>query len=241
MRIDRLDGIRAIAVFMVLLFHGGGLAVGWMGVDLFFVLSGFLITGILRKTRYNQDYWSRFYIRRAARILPPVLMLVLCYYLFTKPPLLTLLGYTLFAGNLMNFTKYGRSILAPLWSLAVEEHFYLFWPVLILLFNRRKLVIGLAALLIGEPVLRAVLTPHMATYQPFYYLSPFRLDSLAAGSLLALLTEDGVPLLVQRWAGWTTLFSVSTLYALLKFLPDFAPRANSVIFNSIGYSAVSGT
>jgi hypothetical protein len=70
MRIDRSDGIRAVVILMVLLLHRGSLTFGWTGVDLFFVLSGFLITGILRKTRTHQDYWSGFYSRRAARILP---------------------------------------------------------------------------------------------------------------------------------------------------------------------------
>src|SRR6266481_5061394 len=125
MRIDRLDGIRAVAILMVLLFHRGSLAFGWTGVELFFVLSGFLITGILRKMRTHERYWSRFYSRRAARILPPVLLLMLLYSLAAKPPLPTILGYTLFAGNVMNRTAYGRSILGSLWSLAVEEHFYL--------------------------------------------------------------------------------------------------------------------
>jgi peptidoglycan/LPS O-acetylase OafA/YrhL len=226
---------------MVLLFHRGQLSQGWTGVDLFFVLSGFLITGILRKARTHERYWSRFYIRRTARILPAVLLLLLFYSLVTKPPLLTILGYTLFAGNFMGFTSYGRPMLASLWSLAVEEHFYLLWPLIVLLFDRRKLLIGLAALLVAEPVLRAILTPHMATYQPFYYLTPFRIDSLATGSLLALLTEDEVKIPFQRWAGWAALFLASTLLILHRSLPYFGRHTNSALFNSIGYSLVSGT
>jgi peptidoglycan/LPS O-acetylase OafA/YrhL len=241
MRIDRLDGIRAIAILTVLLFHRGNFVYGWTGVDLFFVLSGFLITGILRKTRANNDYWSCFYIRRAARILPPLLLLLLFYSLVTKPPLLTILAYTLFAGNFIGFTSYGRSILGALWSLAVEEHFYLVWPLLILLFDRRRLAIGLTALLIAEPVLRAILTPHMTTYQTFYYLTPFRIDSLAAGSLLALMTEGGVQIPFQRWAGWLALFLASTLVILHRSLPYFGRHTNSALFNSLGYSLVSGT
>jgi peptidoglycan/LPS O-acetylase OafA/YrhL len=104
MRIDRLDGVRAVAILMVLFFHRGYFAYGWTGVDLFFILSGFLITGALRKTRANPDYWSRFYMRRAARILPPVLLLMLLYSLAVKPHLPTIIGYTLFAGNLMSYT-----------------------------------------------------------------------------------------------------------------------------------------
>jgi peptidoglycan/LPS O-acetylase OafA/YrhL len=241
MRIDRLDGIRAIAILLVLLFHRGFLSQGWMGVDLFFVLSGFLITGILRKTRTQERYWLRFYTRRAARILPPVLMLMLLYTLAAKPPLPTILGYTLFAGNVMNRTAYGRSMLGSLWSLAVEEHFYLFWPVIVLLFDRRRLIIGLAALLVAEPVVRAVMTPYMATYEPFYYLTPFRLDSLAAGSLLALLMEGDVTLPAQRLAGWIGALLASTGFIIHALVPSFVRHSNNAIFNSLGYSLVSAT
>jgi peptidoglycan/LPS O-acetylase OafA/YrhL len=241
LRIDRLDGIRAIAILMVLLFHQGNFSLGWTGVDLFFVLSGFLITGILRKARTDDNYWLRFYSRRAARVLPPIVMLLAIYSVVAKPPLLTILGYSLFAGNIMNFTAYGRSVLAPLWSLAVEEHFYLFWPVIVLLFDRQKLIVGLAALLVAEPILRALLTSHMATYEPFYYLTPFRIDSLAAGSLLALLTESGATLPVQRLAGWIALLPASALFILRVLIPSFNRHSNDVIFNSLGYSLVSLT
>jgi peptidoglycan/LPS O-acetylase OafA/YrhL len=241
LRIDRLDGIRAIAILMVLLFHRGYLSQGWTGVDLFFVLSGFLITGILRKTRTDERYWTRFYSRRAARILPPVLLLMIVYSLAAKPPLPTILGYTLFAGNYMSRTVYGRSVLGSLWSLAVEEHFYLLWPLIVLLFNRRWLIIGLAALLVAEPALRAVLTPHVATYESFYYLTPFRLDGLAAGSLLALLTEGDVTVPAQRLAGWIGALLASTLFIIHALVPSFVRHTNSAIFNSLGYSLVSAT
>jgi peptidoglycan/LPS O-acetylase OafA/YrhL len=240
MRIDRLDGIRAVAIFMVLLFHQRSFAFGWTGVDLFFVLSGFLITGILRRTRTNQNYWSRFYSRRAARILPPVLLLMFVYCLAAKPQLPTILGYTLFAGNVMNRTVYGKSVLAPLWSLAVEEHFYLVWPIVVLMFDRRKLIIGLVALLVAEPILRAALTPFTASNEPFYFLTPFRMDSLAAGSLLALLTEGDVAIPV-RWAGWYALILASSLWVLHHSIPSFGRHGNSVGFNSLGYSLVSAT
>src|ERR1700691_4147019 len=72
--IDSLDGIRGIAVLMVLFRHAGCFYTGWAGVDIFFVLSGFLITGILRTSRLEPFYWRRFYIKRATRILPPLLL-----------------------------------------------------------------------------------------------------------------------------------------------------------------------
>jgi peptidoglycan/LPS O-acetylase OafA/YrhL len=240
-RIDRLDGLRAIAILMVLLFHEGYLSQGWAGVDLFFVLSGFLITGTLRKTRTNQNYWSRFYWRRAARILPPVLLLMFVYSLAVKPKIQTILGYTLFAGNIMNRTLYGRTILAPLWSLAVEEHFYILLPVVILMFNRRKLIIGLIALLVAEPILRGALTPFAASWETYYYLTPVRMDGLAAGSLLALLTEDGANRSIQQVAGWVAIFLASTLSLINHLDHSFVRHSNGVAFNSIGYSLVTAT
>jgi peptidoglycan/LPS O-acetylase OafA/YrhL len=233
-RIDRLDGIRAVAILLVILFHlGNHVPYGWAGVQLFFVLSGYLITGILRKTKTQSDYWSRFYKRRAARILPPMLLLICLYMVFTKGwKVPTILGYTFFAGNFMDLTRYGKAVLAPLWSLAVEEHFYLLWPLAVLLLSKRRLVTLLAAILIAEPILRALATPYFATFHAIYSLTPFQLDSIAAGSLLALLTEGGVVLPGQRRAGWLVL----VLLPGLAFCTVPYRDANSVTFNAFGYS-----
>jgi len=93
--IVQLDGLRGVAVFMVLLLHHQLLDIGWMGVDLFFVLSGLLITRILRKESNKPNYWRNFYIKRATRILPPFLLLIgivaLCV---SQTSLVGLLGYT---------------------------------------------------------------------------------------------------------------------------------------------------
>jgi peptidoglycan/LPS O-acetylase OafA/YrhL len=78
MRIERLDGLRALAILMVVALHSDHLGIwfGYSGVDLFFVISGYFITGMLRRTRTTTVYWSRFYIPRIARILPPVALLM---------------------------------------------------------------------------------------------------------------------------------------------------------------------
>ena len=106
MRIDSLDGLRGVAILAVLLYHHDLFDNGWMGVDIFFVLSGFLITGILRKESKDKFYWKRFYIQRATRILPPALLIVLLACLLApgaKP--LVCLGYLLTLGGVIDLQK----------------------------------------------------------------------------------------------------------------------------------------
>lgn len=187
-RIVQLDGLRAIAVLAVFAQHALKAPL-WMGVDLFFVLSGFLITGILleRKAR-QQSYFSYFYARRVRRILPPYLLLMLV------SSLLFGLGwaqhwewYAFFATNIADaLGQSGHDSLNVLWSLAVEEQFYIFWPFVILLLPERVVGYVAAALIVLVPVLRAVATPWFDSFWPIYYLTPFRMDLLAAGALLAV-------------------------------------------------------
>ena len=187
-RIVQLDGLRAIAVLAVFAQHALRAPL-WMGVDLFFVLSGFLITGILleRKSR-GQSYFSYFYARRVRRILPPyVLLMIVSSLLFGLAWAKHWPYYTFFATNIADaLNESGHDSLNILWSLAVEEQFYLFWPFVILLVPTRALGIVAAALIVVVPVLRAIATPWFPTYWPIYYLTPFRMDLLAAGALLAV-------------------------------------------------------
>ena len=198
-----LDSVRGIAVMMVLFLHGmarplgarlsapGDFLVticqhGGAGVNLFFVLSGFLITGILLDSRETPDYYRRFYTRRALRILPA-------------------LGATLlllFAGGWINwrFALVSMAFLAnsapllgvplqygPLWSLAVEEHFYLFWPTLIRRISIRFQSILMLCIIVATPLLRAITFAHVQeaySGRPLY--TWFNLDGLAMGALLAI-------------------------------------------------------
>src|ERR1700753_580321 len=105
-RIPQLDGLRAIAVILVFMFHHGLVRSGWIGVDIFFVLSGFLITGILRRDTGNPKYWSSFYAKRVTRILPPLLAVVIVVLLAEPHFKLGSLGYLLFASNIVELTPY---------------------------------------------------------------------------------------------------------------------------------------
>src|SRR5215469_5312278 len=152
-RIVQLDGLRAFAVLAVFAQHALRAPL-WMGVDLFFVLSGFLITGILleRKAR-GQSYFSYFYARRVRRILPPYLLLMLVSSLVFG------LGwaqhwewYAFFATNIADaLGQSGHDSLNVLWSLAVEEQFYIVWPFVILLVPRRLLAVVAVALVLIVP------------------------------------------------------------------------------------------
>jgi peptidoglycan/LPS O-acetylase OafA/YrhL len=143
-----LDTLRGIAVLGVLFLHGfswrygnlhftGAARVfmlltqpGWIGVNLFFVLSGFLISGILLDSKDHPHYYRRFYMRRVLRILPAYyLLLVLLAVLHQATP--AFLGLSFFyLANLTNFFGVAMDY-GPLWSLAVEEHFYIVWPAIV--------------------------------------------------------------------------------------------------------------
>jgi peptidoglycan/LPS O-acetylase OafA/YrhL len=205
-RIPELDGIRSIAIWMVLLLHvvtgfpnpPGALAsmprpvsliLGhrWLGVDLFFMLSGFLITGILLDTKDRPFYFKNFYVRRFLRIMPlyfaVVLVWSLCYRGHAKYFLLS----SVFGANLSPLLHAGaRHGPGVLWSLAVEEHFYLLWPAIVYWLDRRKLLLVCAALIIGCPILRGIFVARGMDPEVVYVLTWFRLDGLAAGAAIAI-------------------------------------------------------
>ncbi|MBL8748679.1 MAG: acyltransferase [Planctomycetes bacterium] len=206
-RVEALDGVRGIAILAVVLMHCAmfgmvrpdiathwltrTLQLGWIGVDLFFVLSGFLITGILVRTKERPHYFRNFYARRALRIFP-LYYVVITLLLFVLPRAATTVAekipYYLYVQNFAwlwpGETNHdvARTIT---WSLAVEEQFYLVWPAVVWLASRRWLVRVCVAMVVGAIALRFVLLGAGAS--SVYFLTPCRFDGLAAGALLALL------------------------------------------------------
>jgi peptidoglycan/LPS O-acetylase OafA/YrhL len=243
----QLDGLRALALFMVLLIHHGLLRSGWAGVDIFFVLSGFLITGILRRDSETPLYWKGFYIKRAARILPPFLILFVVSLLSVGTFKATYLGYLLFAGNILQLTPDRLPLLGPLWSLAIEEHFYFLWPFAVKSMRRESLIRLSAAIVVLSPFVRMVGTITFRHWgiantgwdNPIFLLTPFRVDGLAAGSALALLTEQGRrPAFLLRWSGTATI-GAATLFLTLELLDkSFRRTTDNILFNGFGYSLV---
>jgi peptidoglycan/LPS O-acetylase OafA/YrhL len=238
-RIVQLDGLRAIAVLAVFAQHALKAPL-WMGVDLFFVLSGFLITGILleRKAR-QQSYFGYFYARRARRILPPYLLLMaVSSLLFGFGWAKHWEWYAFFATNIGDaLGQSGHDSLNVLWSLAVEEQFYIVWPFVILLLPERVLAWVAAALIVAVPVLRAVATPWFDSFWPIYYLTPFRMDLLSAGALLAVAVRRN-PNALQPFRPLALLGCVAAL-AVLAWLHLHYPRfraENTPLSNAALYS-----
>ncbi|WP_260740323.1 acyltransferase family protein [Tunturiibacter lichenicola] len=241
MRIARLDGIRGLAIVMVLLHHHELLNTGWTGVDLFFVLSGFLITGILLKSKNDDNYWSNFYRKRVFRILPPLIPLLIVGIL-CSPHISpwAAAGYIFFLGNVVNATGHAAYMLFNVWSLAVEEHFYLLWPIAVLYLTRKRLAIVACAVLLLDPLLRVLFTPHVPAVA-IYVLTPFRLDGLAAGSLLALFISHEKTIAILKPTSFWACATAFVIYVGVHWsLGDaFSYPENHRLFNGIGYSLIA--
>jgi peptidoglycan/LPS O-acetylase OafA/YrhL len=239
-----LDGLRAIAVLMVMVHHTTAfLDIGWVGVHLFFVLSGFLITGVLWRERDDAFYWGPFYLKRATRILPPLLpFFIVCILTIPINWKTTGLAYILFGANVvLSRPNVPATALSVLWSLAVEEHFYLVWPFAVRYLSRRTLMRVLAAIIVMEPVARGLATHHVWSFRPIYQLTFFQLDGLAAGALLALLLqEEQWAAWLQRYAGWLAASS-AFVFVAWSLHPPFMREHNSTLFNTFGYTLIIST
>jgi peptidoglycan/LPS O-acetylase OafA/YrhL len=253
-----LDGVRGIAVLAVFLFHYGGGATspnillravgtikqfGWSGVDLFFVLSGFLITGILFDTRNEKGYFSKFYARRALRLFP--LLLGITLILIALTPLLHLqwrighIAYLFYGANVISYfdpTLNGVPPyfgLAHFWSLAVEEQFYLIWPLIIYLIPERERLIRVCiAIIIGALFLRIALYESRIVVTEFLFMeTPCRMDSFAIGGLLALLLrreKSNLSYWLPRWMLGTGISIVAIIMAFAHSFEGTSPMMSTV-------------
>ncbi len=214
-KIPELDGLRALAVLPVIAFHFSYLkwvVGGYLGVDLFFVLSGFLITSLLlaEQQRTGGVSLRDFYARRALRILPP---LAACTVLaLAIVPSTTWQGAAaafFFAANMVDSRLLGG--LLHTWSIAVEEHFYFAWPLLfIALGGLRMRFLGWTILLVLA-IRIAVLSMKMDVYTPTYT----RADSLAIGCCAALWLARGKP----SWNGWVGPTALAAILACFLLVP----------------------
>jgi peptidoglycan/LPS O-acetylase OafA/YrhL len=244
-RIKQLDGFRALAFLSVFVHHSLNVPLLWLGVDGFFVLSGFLITGnLLKASESGGPFFKPFYLRRALRILPPYcIAIVLCAILFTFEWRQIWYWYAFFAANIGDSLGLGGGgVLQPFWSLAVEEQFYLVFPLLVYFVPRRLLPRILLGAIVLAPIFRIVLTLTSSTYLPVYYLAPSRMDLLAAGALLAMYHNqiEARAFEIRRYSIHFGASCVFIFGCLSVLVPSFRTSANSVLFNSVGYSLSVG-
>ncbi|MFI7607507.1 acyltransferase family protein [Micromonospora sp. NPDC049366] len=269
-----IEGMRAVAVLLVLVGHAGlaGLPGGFVGVDVFFVISGFLITGLLVKELAETGRLSiaGFYARRVRRLLPAAAVVLLASlllaYLFLPRLRWASTGWDVVASGLyvMNWRLAGQavdylqadeapSILQHFWSLAVEEQFYLLWPMLLIavtwgLFRRRgrkavdrrrferRLLIGLA--LVGIPSLAWSTYLSEANPSQAYFHSTTRMWELALGGGLAILGRHltRLPSWLAVGLGWAGLAAV--VLAGLLITPDMAFPGYAALLPTLGTAAV---
>jgi peptidoglycan/LPS O-acetylase OafA/YrhL len=249
--IKELDGLRGIAIGLVLIHHfwpstgywtrfSDIAHLGWIGVDLFFVISGFLITGILLETVGKPDYYRNFYARRVLRIYP-------LYYLFLAFAFLIIpalqegsywqtdvlrqsgspLWYVCYLGNIREALtgKVPAYFLAPLWSLAIEEQFYISFPLLAAAVSRRCLAVVLSTLVLFAPAFRIVtlwLSPENDNMQ---YVATFsRVDVIALGCLLAVWFRAARGVLHRKYTTLVLLVMLAVFVVTFLFSGLDRPR-----------------
>ncbi len=199
-----LDGLRGLAILLVVVYHNFGFInvffFGWLGVDLFFVLSGFLITDILLKTVGEKGYLKNFYIRRVLRIFP-LYYLCLILFLIVLPKTTIQLDvqyyvdhqiwlWTYLQNWIYTFQSPGQTnALNHLWSLAVEEQFYLLWPLAVLIIRKPGyLLLFISLVLVAVVGLRLLVWMNQISDLAYFNLYTFtRVDGLCIGCMIALL------------------------------------------------------
>jgi peptidoglycan/LPS O-acetylase OafA/YrhL len=238
-----LDGFRAIAAFSVVLAHGYGLPL-FDGVTAFFVLSGFLITTLLLRELDSTGAVSlrAFYARRTLRIFPAYYACVLASFIIDRVagnpwPAGLAASAAAYVVNYFNaFNGHPSTSVAHLWSLGVEEQFYLLWPAIFLLLargGRATLRVGLVALILGGIVWRLVIYWSGWVDQAYLYNAfDARFDNLAVGCLLAAVVSDRrTAAAVRRIAAfpWAPVVTLVVMYLLLD-------RMSSVTRHLVGFT-----
>lgn len=277
-RLPALDGLRGVAILLVMQVHFWGLAftfdvrepalavdrwvgrvigIGWSGVDLFFVLSGFLITGILYDTKGSVGWLRVFYARRFLR-LAPVFYLFLLFVLVVVPhvgfinavafvPELRdiqwwMWSYTINIGA--SVKPFGAELTwayGPFWSLAVEEQFYLVWPFAVLALPRRPLMGLCCAMIVVALAIRVALTAGL--YDNVFdtnaaeVLMPARMDTLAVGALIALAAHGTEMRWLLRAAPFVA--ALSGAYLVAAFIKNDGLAYGTTDVDRLGFTAIA--
>jgi len=221
---------------------------GWVGVDLFFVLSGFLITGILLEAKGSQHYFRNFYARRVLRIFPLYWGFLFVYFV-VLPRVVSLdpaSPYLVSAGTKAWFWAYASNILSlkpgavippgmnHFWSLAVEEQFYLIWPAVVFAVTAKSLERACVALVVVAFAFRLFLLTTPYHHTGGYVLTPARIDTLAIGAWLAVIYRDPARReWIERLA--PRAFLVALFALAVANLPDLRMFGYRVSMQTIGF------
>ena len=255
-----IDGLRAVAVIPVILFHlnKSWVPSGYLGVDLFFVISGFLITSIILKEEQAGVFsFKKFWVRRAKRILPVLVAMVLAVLIAGQLLLMkgehSLLGYQGLAA-LLSFANIAmwqttgsywgpqaeNSPFLHTWSLSVEEQFYLLFPVLLILFLKKK-ASSPFSLILAFAIGSLLLFIYGAAYHPSatFYLLPTRAWELLCGCLLAIVNSK-VWSLGRKYASWLGLCGLVLILASFFIVPSGKGVSNASILSVFGAALLIG-
>ena len=260
-----LDGIRGLAVSLVLLIHLQQTGVvparfhimnvmmhcGWCGVDLFFVLSGFLITLGLLDSKGASNYFSAFYMRRVLRIFPlyyaVLASVIVCSFLFTRYPIFPawrgwIPQHVFFVENWwMPWNDLSNNILAHFWSLGIEEQFYLVWPACVWLLPRKRLSVFCVAACAAVLVLRFYV---IRRYHPLslviFMNTATRVDTLIVGALCAIVMRNAT--LLSRTRRWLpAITAIAACYFAVVAIGVSGTAAQIYYTQTLGFTALALT
>jgi len=225
-RLEGLDGLRGLAALAILLTHMRIVPL-WVSLNLFFCLSGFLITWLLLEEERKEERVSlrHFYVRRTLRLMPAYYVALLVIAVLVPPSTGPLSADHLWSTALY-YSNYFQAVhgathgsLSPYWSLAIEEQFYLLWPICFLVFRRRRVLVLLVTIVAvwGQ---RAVVVWSEGNLEWAYHAMDCRADHLLVGCLVAVWVHQGRALWLWRticggpWRLWMTLLSLTLLTLL---------------------------
>ena len=245
-----LDGLRGLAVLLVFLHHTLAFPkefvflravteFGRLGVDLFFCLSGFLITGILLGAKEDEHYFRNFYARRALRIFPLYFLYLIVYAIlviqlqvvhFEKVSVAANdLKWAWFYGTNLLIAKQGvitTGSLSHFWTLAIEEHFYFLWPVLVYWLSSKKLLAAAGVITVGALALRISLQVHGTPELVIRTFTLCRIDTFAMGGVAAIFHRQKIRM--PRQLLWPSLIVAAVLFYAWPWL-----------FVSVGFTAMA--
>lgn len=263
--IPELDGLRGIAILMVISFHftikyTQLFSLGWSGVDLFFVLSGYLITSRLIYTFDKPHYFARFYKNRALRIFPLYFAVLVCFYLiiyFLIPKSYSnefqfykdhIASFFLFFQNwtIMTDIHLVQNHLQHFWSLAVEEQFYLIWPLFIYFFSKSKYLKSILIIwIVGVIVLRTTIFLNFPSNILLFFDNTFcRMDAFVVGAMLFLIHQKRIKQ-VPEFVGilsiillFTGLFFSRVPLVKIIFMPTIGLTLLAIFFGILIHLAI---